>query len=171
MNQKLKSHLSKKKAYMQIDYAFTIVFFLIFLFFIINDISSKGVNSNEDIKRFEKDKLSQDICSILTKTSGHPNNWYLNIEDSSFIGLKKVNGSDLDINKLSVLNNNNYFNITDKLNLKENYLQIKLYYLSNFTVYYSDFGKSPISLKKSSKSICYTKINSQEILFEVEVWQ
>lgn len=166
---KIKSRLhSNKLGYLQIDFAFVVLIFFLFFYFIYTeqDTMNNSFKNIGDINLLIAD--SKDICFLLTKTSGYPDNWETNISNLNFVGLKNISSNNLDINKISALTTENYFLILDSLNISS-YIVIDIKGLSSQTDYLN-LGNSTYTNLVSSYS-CFSNYNNEQVKVNVEVWQ
>lgn len=169
MNQKSQLH-SNKNGFLQIDFAFAVLTFFI-LFFISYTIYNSYLENDYD---GTKNKLylseSKDICNLLISTPGYPLNWETNLSQVVFIGLKNSSSNSLNSSKIAVFTNSNYLNITDKLYLSDEYVNIKVTGIKTNTSYV-DFGYNLASLNDFSSYTCYSNYNDEVVKVKVEVWK
>ena len=168
MKKKLKLK-SNKKAYLQIDFAFAMfMFLLVFVFCYNHYVSYKNIIREEnEISKLTLD--AQDLCFLLTHSTGYPNNWETNIDNTVQFGFVKNNEKELDISKINQFTDSNYFTIIDNLNIEDNlYIKIKDINSSNV---YLDFGATVKNGVLYSDYKCFANYNSSIVEVYVEVWK
>jgi len=158
MNQKLKYHYLNKKGYLQIDFAFALFIFVILFYFVHSYVVEYETFQNDVYNYNNLDSISNDLCNLLISNSGYPLNWESSIPSIKTIGLKEISSSNLDSNKINVLNNSIYYSILDSLGLNYYNLNIKIIGITSKTNYLN-FGIWDDT--KSISSVCYTNYNSE----------
>lgn len=160
--------LNKNKiAYLQIDLAFTLLIFIMFLFVIINMYNSKFYEQKQTNDYILVQSESEHICNLLISSSGVPNHWNQNLSTLVSIGLLDDGGINLSSNKLNVLNNSNYLDLTNNWN--QNYFyHINIIGLKS-GIDYVDFGFDNLSNNICSNYICYSNYNSEIVKVDVGV--
>ncbi len=158
-----------KKAYLQVDYTFTILFFVIFLFFIYNETSFFFNLENNLMESDLLKRNAEDICKSFVSSPGLPKNWEYDINSAIFLGFKNISGFNLDSNKLSYLNDENYFFIKDLYNV-DFFIKISISNISNKNNLL-EFGTSPDFIKNYYKTNCFSVLNGSKVLVSVEAWK
>lgn len=161
--------MKEKKGFLQIDFAFVALIFFILFFMTYAFYNSYLENLSEDMtnKIFTAD--SRDICNMLISTPGFPPNWEANISTIVFIGMKNISeNSSLDSLKLAEFTSANYINITDKLYLEDEFVNIKIIGLETNTSYL-DFGEE-LSFYSFSLYSCYSNYNNEPVKVMVQIW-
>ena len=86
MNLRSKLQLNKK-AYLQLDLAFALLVFIIFFVLVYGYVVSYKSESNFNNLVFDNNVDSENICKLLIKSEGSPQNWNLNVSEANFYGL------------------------------------------------------------------------------------
>lgn len=168
MKRKYKLH-SNKFAYLQIDFAFSIlIFFMLFIFiYYVNNDYKEMQNQEYIINLLQKD--ARDVCFLLTTQSGNPSNWEDDFLYANILGLKSDTYNILDTSKMNIFTNNNYFYLIDILGI-DNYLNVKIIGTQTNTTYL-DFGTSNDFGTYYANYMCYSNYNSEIVKVIVEAWK
>lgn len=158
------------KAYLQIDFAFAVLVFILVFFIFFSDFSNFSKSQNLEIEVIKHQALANDICYLLTSTKGFPNNWNLNPTTASFYGLlnSTINKTIDPIKTNIYFQEDNYFLIQEKL--QTSYLfSINLINISDSSIIYS-LGSSSNFPNIIQSSSCYSNYLGSTVLIFVEVW-
>ena len=161
--------MRKKKGFLQIDFAFALLIFFILFFLTYTFYNSYLENLSEDMKSKVFTADSQDICNMLISTPGYPGNWENDISSLVFIGMKNISANySLDSLKIAEFTSENYINITDKLYLEDEFVNIKIIGLETNTSYLNFGGE--LSSYSFSLYSCYSNYNSEPVKVMVQIW-
>lgn len=156
--------------YLQIDLAFGLFIFIILFIFVYNFYAHYKADLGVDNQILELQSDAQDICFLLSKSSGLPQNWETDINNTIFFGFKNINDSKLNLVKINQFRNDTYFTIIDKMNISAN-LAIRIEGISTNTHYLS-FGVLATEINpKYANYQCYSNYNSEIVKIFVEVWK
>lgn len=160
---------SDKKAYVQIDFTFAVFIFFI-VFTSVYTIYKAYENSFDDtLVLTELQGDSRDLCFLLIRSSGSPNNWTSDIENSNFYGWKNINDSSLNATNIGAFNSSSYFTILDSLNLS-GFLYLDLTGMQTNTTYLEFGTVNEVGTFFSTYS-CYGHYNDEVVRLIVEVWK
>lgn len=168
MNQRFLLH--SNKAYLQLDFAFALLIFLLLVFSFLSVYSNFEEDQINQIELVKHQSLANDFCFILSSTPGSPSNWYLNPTNLNFIGLlENSSSSQISPTKLSfLLNQSNFLLISDLLNF-EYFVNLKIYNLTDNSLIGSTLS-TPLVSNFLSSSRCYSNYNNTPVSLLVEVW-
>jgi len=161
-----------RKGVVEIELA--IVLFLIIIIFIsIFQIflqRKDELNKNYEINYLNNN--ARDLCYLLTKSEGIPNNWNENINNLTMLGLYNNSNKELSLSKINYLgradvNNTLFVEILDKLNYSFNFfIQIKsLDNSKNYLIFGRQFYNA-----YNGDYICYAILNNTQVKVEVKTW-
>ena len=167
MSQKLKQNFYSKKGYIQIDFAFALLIFTVFIIFIFNYYSSYMNQHEKMIIQNKMEITAEDLCNLLVNSQGVPRNWESNLSTLKILGLKNKSTYSLNPSKVSRLLSGNYLNITKNLN-DEFIYGIKIVGVNTNTTY-GNFGYDIDNSKLSSEYTCYSNYNNEIVKIIVHV--
>ncbi len=162
--------METKKAYLQIDFLFLFLSFLVLFSFVYFFYSNYYSSYSESLFIKEtKEKLNY-ICNTLTLTTGAPKNWEYNSLDSTvFFGLREENSSIMDSLKYDVFfNSSNFLDIYDHYNFSSLFY-FKVYNSSGDLIKFQ--GALPYSPQDSISESCFISNQSNILILEVGVWE
>lgn len=159
-----------KSGYLQIDFAFGLVGFLIFFILIYGLFIDYKNDLIVENKLVELNSNAQNLCFEFINFEGSPKNWTNNLSDVNYIGLKQNDSWQLDMGKFVNLTNDNYFEILNKLQIKSN-IGINIKGIDSETEYVH-FGVFPDKISVIyGNYVCYSIVNSEIVRIFVEVWE
>ena len=160
---------SNKKGFLQIDFFFVTLVFLI-LFGIVYSAHQSYSNYYDRVSEQQFLQITaQDICSFLISQSGNPNDWQ-NVSNTHFYGLKQTNGSSLDEKKIDAFfNSSQYSTVVDTFGIT-GVLYFDLSYLNASSSLHT-LGSSSQTTKQSGYAQCFSTYNGDAVKLTVEVWR
>lgn len=161
--------MSSRKGYLQIDFAFVVLFFTLLFFAVYSIHSSEMKDRKNELEIQQLHSQSEDICYMLVSGPGQPTNWQKNISSLKVIGLSSTTNHSLDSSKINALNLTNYLRITNSLNI-DSYPNIHIEGMETGTVY-ADLGRNVPSGSLFEGTACYSNYNGEHVKVEVEVWK
>ncbi len=169
MGIKLKFGLDKKKGYLQIDFAFAILIFILFIFFSYQYYVD-FVNATEN--NFEVNRLnglSRDLCSMFVLSSGKPSSWELDVSTLESVGFRESGSYNLSLAKVAAINNSFYYDVLDNMAIDDD-VYLVVTGVESGTNYLS-FGIAGDYGVLSSSYVCYSVYNNEIVKVYVEVWK
>lgn len=170
MGKKLGYILNKKKAGIQIDFAFSIFIFLFFFIIFYSFYSNSYLSQKNSLVSSDLNAISGDICEILVSSSGMPYDWESDLDTIGFAALKSNVNNSLDSGKLMSFSDENYWNIVNSYNLEGYNLNIDVVGL-NSGIEYLNFGADVEEYHvRFSNSVCFSNYGGEIVKVKVEVW-
>ena len=159
-----------KNAYLQIDFFYVILFFI--LFFTI--VYSGHISYLSQYEYVQEQKYltttAQDICVLLTQFEGIPSTWESDISSTSVVGLQNKEEEVLEDAKVQELfDQSNYADIVDILDISGVlYLSLKEY-STDFELFST--GEQASSGSQVGKARCFETYLGNLVVLDVEVWR
>ena len=171
MLQKSRFHLNNKCGYLQIDFAFAVLVFIMFFFVVFSIFNSQSSNYKKSSIYAEINVEASDLCFFLVNNYGYPTNWENDILTADYVGLRSLSNFSLDAAKIAEFNSFNYNLILDDLGFDDVNLYINIYGMVSDSTYL-DFGVASEDLKAYvSSTSCFSNFNGEPVVVFVEVWK
>ncbi len=158
--------LKSNKSFLQIEFAIVLLLFLIIFFFIFTQMSDIKDLSHRRKMYIELENDAKDLCFLLSKTEGVPNNWEKNVSKLKTLGLFNISSGELSSSKINTLKALNYSFLYNRTKISNFYLEIKG--LNNNTNYLN-YGYNT-NRTHSSNYNCYSYYNNEIVKLEVITW-
>ena len=169
MKQKLMLKLNKS-GYLQIDYAFALLIFLLFIYIISIKYNNYNNSVYDSTIQNQKIFMSRDICQLLISNSGLPMSWDGNISKFEMIGLKNNNNNNfLNSTKINYYNNLSNYQVISSSISKDYLIKINIIGLLSNITYLNFGGNISNNIFIDTNYICYSNLNSEIVKIEVEV--
>jgi len=166
---KLKSHLGKKKGYLEIDFAISILLFFILFTSVFLLYQSYRDLENKKLILTQMDSEARNFCVLLVSSPGVPQNFENDINSMIQPGFREATSNNISQAKFQVFNSTNYFTILDSIGA-DYFIYLELRGLSTQTKYLT-FGTKHGVNSLFSNYVCYSNYNGEIVRLFVEAWK